>query len=263
MKKVVGLLLAMTLRLMAEESTEFITHTELGYVSTSGNTNTKSGSLDFAGKQTIEKHSLKLDFDYLYGEESGVENNNKLITEINYDYRFAKHFTFNYLAGYKNDKFSGFEYQVYTGPGTKYIAVDNETHKLNFQANILYAKDVHMTKYYNDAQKLDDNETKYPYYPEKGTFETPGSTNEYGSYLIKGDYTWAITEGFKFIQELSYRGDFEDSDIYFVMSKTAVESKINGTFSMGVNYKVDYTNTPPEGNVRTDKTFTASLIIDY
>lgn len=240
----------------------FSSHTELGYISTSGNTNTKAGSLDATAKAKVDKNSLQLDVDYLYGEENGVESKNSLATELNYDYRISKHLALNYLAGYKSDKFSGFDYQFYTGPGVKYIAIENDTHVLNFQVNILYSKDSEMDKFY-DALGA---EVPYPYVdPAKDPLGSTvsGKSSQYTSILLKGDYKWNITDSIKFIQELSYRRDAQESDTYYVNSKTGLLSKINATFSMGVNYKVDYVNSPPAGNEYTDKTLAVTLSIDY
>jgi len=239
-------------------ASEFTTHTELGYVSTSGNTDTKTGAIDFNGKQSWNVHSIVLDVDYLYGEQDGVENNNKLITELNYYYDMTDRFALNYLVGYKDDKFSGFDYQFYTGPGAKYKAIISDAHKLNFQGNILYSQDEGSDKFF-----LAGEETPYPFDPVKGPDKVDGKTDNYSSYLAKMDYTWQMTENFKFYQDLSYRADFEDSDNYFVYSKTGIESKISDMFSLGIHYKIDYINLAPEGNERTDKTFTAALIIDY
>ncbi len=260
MKKIIGLSLLACATLLVAEEIPFTTHTELGYVSTSGNTNTKSASVDFAGKKKWDKHAIKLDIDYIYGEQEDVETNNKLATELNYDYPLTGTLALNYLVGYKNDKFSGFDYQFYTGPGLKYEAVKNDEHTLNLQGNIVYSIDEGSDKLYDSAGV----EIKYPN-PTNiiPTTIVEGRTNEYTSYLLQGDYAWNITKTFKFTQKLTYRSSFESSDNYFVYSKTGVASKINGTFSMGMNYKVDYTNQPPAGNVHTDKKFTASLVIDY
>ena len=259
-KKVLGLSALLWATLSLAEDTGFATHTELGYVSTSGNTNTKSGAVDFVGKQKWENQAIQLDLNYIYGEPEGIETNNKLATEFNYDYTIAGDLAFNYLVGYKNDKFSGFDYQFYTGPGLKYQAVKSDEHTLDLQGNIVYSVDEGSDKFF-DALGA---EIKYPNPTNIIPITTiAGQTNEYASYLLKGDYAWKITETFKFTQKLSYRSSFESSDNYFAYSKTGVVSKINATFSMGMNYKIDYTNQPPAGNVYADKTFTASLIIDY
>jgi len=246
------------------KKTEFITHTELSYVRTQGNTDTTAFSLDFAGKQQIDNFSIKLDLDALYGDEDSIENKNRWVSELNLDYQFAKHFTINYLYGYKDDKFSGYDFQQYTGPGVKYIAVASKVHNLDFQMNILYSQDNEMDKYYTDSNKT--TEIEYPYTGGlDGAYQDPESGNirDYTGYMAKFGYNWQINESLKFLQEASYRGDTDEADNYFVYSKTAIESKIASILSLGVSYKVDYTNAPPAGNVYTDSTFMTSLIIDY
>jgi hypothetical protein len=61
-----------------------------------------------------------------------------------------------------------------------------------------------------------------------------------------------------------YRSEFEDSTNYFAKSKTALESKINSSLSLGVSYTVDYTNNKA-ADVRsyTDRVFLAALIADF
>lgn len=263
MKRSLLVVLFATASLFAAESADnaLKTHTELSYVKTDGNTETTAFALDFAAQKAWDAHKLKLDIDALYGEDSSVETKNKVLGEINYDYQFAEHLAFNYILGYKMDKFSGFDYQLYTGPGLKYIALNSEAHKLNLQANVLYSEDKTMKKYYDAA----GDEIVYPYPDGKGDAVTtdPSVTDDYTGYVIKGDYAWQIMENLKFVQEASYRGDFEESERYFVYSKSGIESKINSMLSLGISYKVDYTNTPPAGNERTDTTFMTSLIIDY
>lgn len=262
MKKIALSLAVLTSLALAEDS-PLTTHTELSYVNTDGNTVTESFALDFMGKKAWGDHSLQFDLDALYGSEDNVENNNKYIAELNYDYRFADNFTVNYIANYKSDKFSGYDYQWFTGPGAKYIALEGKVHNLFLQANILVNEDATMDKFYTADPASGGVETPYPYSPVKGPFKVDGDSRSYGGYIAKVDYSWQITESFKFIQLADYRSDFDNADNYFINSKTALESKISDIFSMGLSYKVSYANLPPEGNERTDKTFLASLIIDY
>jgi len=136
----------------------------------------------------------------------------------------------------------------------------SKKYKLDLQGNVLYNINQEMNKYYDST----GTEVKYPY-PDgtAGLTKVEGTYNDFWGYMLKGNFSWIIVEGFKFIEEASYRGDFENDQNYFVYSKTALESKINSMFSMGVSYKVDYTNLPPKGNERTDTTTMVSLIIDY
>ena len=236
------------------------THTELGYVSTKGNTDTQAFSLDLNAKKEWTKHIATLDLDGQYATDKGVETKNKYLIELQYDYKFTERFSFNYLLGYKSDKFSGFTYQFYTGPGVKYKAIDTKAHQLSLDGNILYAKD----RYDDVWVDASGNQLSYPYDGvTKDHITTAAYTNDYASYRAKGVYTWQILESLKFLQELSFRGSFEKSNNYFIDSKTAFTNKISDIFSAGISYKVDYVNVPAAGKKKTDTTFAFNLIIDY
>ncbi len=238
----------------------FVTHTELGYVETQGNTRTQTFNLDSNVKKGWGKHIYQLDFDAQYASDKNVETKNKYILELNYDYEFTDRFAFNYLVGYKDDKFSGFDYQAYTGPGAKYKAIKTDNHNLSLGANILYAQDDIEDTNYDAAGAI----IVYPNAAGIPTVTTlNGPVNNYASYRAKAVYDWEILNNLNFKQELSYRAEFKDSDNYFVVSKTALNNKISDVFSAGLSYKVDYINQAAVGKEYTDRTFTANIIIDY
>lgn len=217
------------------------THTQLGYISTQGNTRTESFAFATKWNKAWDKHALNWMFDAQYGkaeDSSGVyaTNKNKFFTELGYDYSFSDALAFNYLAGYKHDKFSNFTYQFYTGPGAKYKAIKTDAHNLSLEASILYSLDKFI--------------------------EPPYDTNDYASFQAKGVYTWQITKTLKFDQTASYRVDLSDSDNYFVYSDSALSAKISDIFSAGLGYKVDYVNLPGDKE-HTDRTLLATLSIDY
>ena len=215
---------------------EFKTHTEFGFIKTSGNTNTTTYNLDLNLKKNWDEHAFELSFDSQYADDNGIQTKNKYLTELEYDYKFPNKFSFNYLIGYKQDKFSGYDYQAYTGPGIKYKAIEEEKQNLSLEGNILYSED---------------------------ELENPNSTRRYSSFRTKGVYEFQVFENLKFTQDLSYRSEIEDSKNYFVFSKTAFSSKIYDIFSFSISYKVDYVNTPPKDTGHSDKTLTANLIVDY
>jgi putative salt-induced outer membrane protein len=219
----------------ADKTKEVVTHTELGYIQTNGNTKTKTFNLDAKAERQWEKHIGILTIDGQYGSDQGETTKKKYLIEAEYNYAFTDRLAFSYLAGYKYDEFSGFDYQAYTGPGIKYAAIKQATQNLSVEASALYSED------------------KYA--------ET-GDTNDYASYRLKGEYDLQITDNLKFTQELSVRGSFEESDNYFAFSKTAFTSKLSDIFSAGVSYKLDYVNIPA-ASYKTDETLTFNLIMDY
>ena len=236
-----------------------VTHTELGYIETQGNTETKTFNLEAKATKGWEKHIFHFIFDGQYADDKGIETKNKYFVELEYDYEFTDRFAFAYLVGYKSDKFSAFNYQAYTGPGAKYKAIISKNHNLSIEGNILYSVDEISDIKYDGA----GNVINYPNPNNTPVASTDlGDTDTYSSYRVKGIYGWQILENLKFDQELSYRSSFEDSNKYFVFSKTALSSKISDMFSAGISYKVDYVNEAGTKD-NTDTTLTLNLIMDY
>lgn len=221
---------------LPEEEYLFSARAEVGYISNSGNSNTESFNADAKITNSWDLHSLEIITLMQYGTDNGVENRNKFLSELLYDYKLSKRLSINYLLGYKDDKFSGFDYQFYTGPGAKYITIKTDFHNLTIDGNLLYAKD----KIFGEVDRT------------------------YAAYRLKGIYNMKVLENLKFHQTLSYRSEFSDIENYFFYSKTAFTSKLSDIFSAGISYQVDYTNKPAlAGKNSTDKTFSFNLIADY
>jgi len=236
----------------------FTTHTELGYIKTTGNTDTQTYNIDIKLKKEWEKHILSIHLLKLYGEEDSTENKNKIFTELNYYYKFTDRFAFDYMGAYKEDKFSGFDYQFYTGPGLVYKAIDEKEQTLFVKGNVLYSRDQIEDTY------VDTNGDKVSYpYPSGSINQHNGYADEYTSYKAQLLYTWLFSEKTKFIQDLRYRSQFDEAKNYFVYSKTAFESKLSDIFSASISYQVDYINEAAKGKSSADKTTMFNLIIDY
>ncbi len=266
MKKILTLLTITTALLYAAEpnlveDNKLVTHTQLGYIETQGNTVSKIFNFEGNIKKGWGRHITTLSLDVLYGSEDEIENKNKFLVEFEYDYEITDRFALDYLVGYKEDKFSGFDYQAYTGPGAKYKAIITDNHNLTLDGNILYAQDSKENLYY-------DSLGEQLFYPFANVIRDPsktvnGEVHSYGAYRAKLIYSWQMLENLKFAQDLSYRAAMDDETEYFVESNTAFSSKISDIFSAGISYKVDYINNAADGKEYSDRTFTANLIIDY
>jgi len=238
------------------------THTELGYIETNGNTKTKTFNVDAKAKKAWGKHEGKINFNGQYAEDNGNATKNKYLLELNYNYALSDRLAFDYLVGYKVDKFSSYDYQFYTGPGAQYKVIVTDVHKLTLSGNILYSIDQKANINYADAAK-----TIVVPYPNPTNIPilavTYGKKNDYAAYRFKGVYDYQITKTLKFNQELSIRGQIDDLQNYFGYSKTSLNSKISDIFSAGISYKADYVNQPEIDKEHTDTTLTLNLIIDY
>jgi len=244
---------------------EFITHTELGYINSSGNTNSEIFTTDLKIKKELDKHIFTGVFQGKYSEEENIESANNWLGELQYDYKFSKLFSFNYLYGHKIDKFSSYEYQIYTGPGIKYLAInDSKVHNLNFSLSYLYSADKTNDQYID----INNNTVSYPYVDGDGaditkTKTLSGEKLDYQSARLSLEYRWKISKNLKFTQDATYRQNLDNSDEYFAYSKSTLSTQVVEHISAGFSYKVDYTNEVQDGVERADKTFTANLIIDY
>jgi putative salt-induced outer membrane protein len=245
-------------KVLIKKDSEFITHTELGYITTSGNTQTDTFNIDTKIKKNWDLHAFTLSFLMQYATENDIESKNKFLTELEYDYAFTDRVSFGYLVGYKDDKFSGFDYQLYTGPSAKYKVIKTDAHKLSVEGNILYSVDSIQDSYKDGSGNI----VNYPF-PAGSINQNDGHTDSYASYRFKGTYNWQMLENLKFEQTLSYRSEFADTQNYFVYSKTALSSKLSDIFSAGISYQADYTNKSALGKTGTDKIVTINLIADY
>lgn len=260
-KIVLSVALASSLTLAADvkKYDSLVTHTELGYIETQGNTVTKTFNLDAKAKKGWANHIATLVFDAQYASDTDVQTKNKYLVELAYDYEFTDRFAFSYLTGYKSDKFSGFAYQAYTGPGAKYKAIVSEKHNLSIGANLLYAQDSYEDVY---TDPITGSIISYPA-STVGATKTAGINDQYIAYRLNAAYGWQVLDNLKFDQELSLRGSMEEANDYFIFSKSGLTSKLSNIFSAGLSYKVDYIQSPAAGKKDTDTTFTANLIIDY
>lgn len=264
MKKIVLSLVAVTSLVFGADVTteekQFKAHSELGYLQTSGNTSTKAFNFELDLKKEWTRNILSFELDGQYASDQSVETKNKYTAELEYGYKLSERFSLSYLLGYKSDKFSGFEYQFYTGPGAKYKALVQQDHKLTIEGNVLYSIDQYEDVWVDAL----GNQLNYPYDGVvKDHIIAPAYKDDYASYRLKGVYNWQILETLKFKQELTLRGSMENADKYFVYSKTAIHNKINSIFSAGISYKIDYVNLPADGKKRTDTTLAVNLILDY
>ncbi len=261
-KIVLSALVASSLVMAAEvaDKNQLTTHTELGFIQTEGNTKTETFNLDLDAKKAFNEHLFSFSFDAQYAKSTEIETKNKFVTELGYSYSLTDKLSVTYIISYKEDKFSGFNYQTYTGPGLKYLVYKTKAHKLNIEGSILYSIDGTEDIDYDASGAI----ITYPNQDAITTAKTDyGETQTYASYRVKATYDWEILSNLKFNQELSFRAEIEDSEPFFFYSKTAFSSKISDFFSAGLSYKIDYVNTPPIGKDTTDRTLTANLIMDY
>jgi len=226
----------------APQNQEVVTNVKLGYTQTSGNTDTEEFTAEGKVKKEWNANSLSLALDAQYGNSANVITKNKYFLELEYGYKFTPSLALSLVLGYKNDKFSSYNYQSYIGPGLKYTALKSDLQTLDLEASVLYSKDELQDVY---------------------VASTPDFNDKYGSYKAKFNYELQLLENLKFNQEASYRASFDDAQNYFVFSKSELSTKLSTMFSAGISYKIDYTNLVATGIERRDNTLNAFISAEY
>ena len=213
-----------------EKESPWKTTAGLGYVNTSGNTNTETLIFKFDTAYEIEKWKHEGHFDTLNASTDDIStaDRKRLTAQTNYKFRPRDYFYGNF--SYEDDKFSGFEYQakVSIGYGRKLLTLDN--HKLDAEIGPGYRN------FKPDNQPRDDE----------------------ALLRLAGFYKWKISDSSDFNQDLI--GDFGELQDEW-RSITGLRTSINKSFSLRLAYEVRYLDVVPIGNDNYDRTTTATL--DY
>ena len=247
MKRFLVIFLALLSILYAEDKID--NKVDLGYTSTSGNTDSKNFAFKEESNYKAGLHEFRFKGAFLYGrseDQSSGEvstDTNQWNYEANYDYFLTDQISFNFLSGGEGDRFATYKYQFYNGPGARWKFIDNDTQKLSVQSNVLYTF---------EKRNAINNDAEY----------IPEDKDNYFAYQLSTEYSYKIFENLTFFQYFSYRTNLEDFNDFGLKSDTKFENKITDMLAFGVNYIVEYTNDT-DAEYKADRTFIASLIIDF
>ncbi len=222
----------------ATEAPHWKVRAELSYTSSSGNTDSET----LAGKLGIKREETRnryyFDGSVFRTENDNDETANKWMVEGRYE-RIIHERLFGFGdAYYIKDKFSGYKYRYGFGPGIGYDFVNTDNQSLKGLFSLVYSHDS-----YSTGSEKSDN---------------------YCAGKVGIKYEWHIMKNLTFKEDAYYHVSFDDSDVYFLNSETAIEVKISDAVSLGLSYIIAYQNAPPSPEIDdTDRIFLTSLIIDF
>ena len=200
----------------------------LGYLSTSGNTETTTYNTKFAVSH--ERDKWKHTFD---GAGNGAEDTDVATAEA-YSLGWKSDYSFNernYLYGllaWNKDRFSGVTEQSRAALGYGRRIFDTPSHTLNLEIGAGY----------RDADLSD-------------------GTTESGSILQGAlDYTWIFSETSGFDQDINVESG---SDNTYIESVSALRANLLGDFGLVLSYTIRHNTDVPAGNEKTDKLTAISL----
>jgi len=201
----------------------------LGYVRTSGNTNTETIKGNAKGVSEYEKWRHSLNFEALNSSDDDVTTAERYFLSGKTDYKFTK---YNYWYGtvsYDDDHFSGYDYRITESVGYGRRLIHEPTLSLDTEIGPGARQ-----------SKTDDGE----------------SDDEF-MMRIAGNLNWKISDTSEFSEELfSEIGE----DVTVSKSVTGLKANINTSLAMKLSYTVKHTSEVPADVKKTDSEFVVTLV---
>ncbi len=205
---------------------------ELGFTSTSGNTDSESLNAKFGIGKKYEKWEHNAKLNVLRSSNSGVDSADSTVFTEKTEYRFAeKTFAFGRIR-YEQDEFSGFEYQSVISIGVGHIFLNAERHKLEASAGAGY-RDFENDLDVKTQEVVFDGQLKYAY---------------------------IISETSTFNQNLFIE---EGSSNTYTKSETFLKLVVVGNLGAKFGYEVKRNSNVPAGTEKTDTITTATLVYSF
>lgn len=214
----------------AEPESPWSGKASLGFLSTSGNTDTTTYKTAF--EIAFEKNRWKHE---LIGGANGAEDTGVSTAESyqaawKTDYNFTERDYVYLLIGWNKDRFSGVVEQLSESVGYGRKVFDTPSHILNLEIGAGH----------RDADLSD-------------------GTSESGAIVRGGlDYTWIFTETSGFSQKLNVESG---SDNTYIESISEFRARLVGDLAMVLSYTIRDNSKVPVGNVNSDKL--SAISIEY
>ena len=218
---------------------------EFGFIFTSGNTETTSGSAGLSAKQELEKWSNDFKFTALYKKDT-VENevDGEIVDEEqtsaqkffasaqgNYKLENPNHRLFGF-ASYEDDRFSSYKYQSTIAAGWNQKVWEDETSSFDYSVGPGYSY----------AKDLNDESVS--------------------GLIIRGavNYKWNISETARFTQTFSTEIGDENTKS---RAESALSAQIAGGLSMKLSLKFDHNTDVAVGVEKLDTETAVTLVYSF
>jgi putative salt-induced outer membrane protein len=211
-----------------EEESPWSGSASLGFLSTSGNTETTSYKTAFGIAYTKNKWTHAFDAAANGADESKTTTAEAYQADWKSSYDFSEH---NYLFGlisWRKDRFSGVNQQLSETLGFGRRVIETPAHVLNAEVGAGHR-----------SSDLSDNTSESSVIGRLGL-----------------DYTWTFTETSNFRQTVSVEAG---SDNTYIESVSAVRASVLGDLGLVLSYTVRHNTDVPIGSQKTDKLTAISL----
>jgi len=205
---------------------------ELGFVSTSGNTETKT--VNAKGKISIEISSWR----YI-SELSALKSSNRISTTTEKyglsgqsDYKFSEYDYFFASLRYEDDRFSGYDYRISEAVGYGRRVIENAKMTLDLELGP------------GARQSKFDSGVRSKEALLRGAFR----------------FAWTISRASKFEEIITVDAG---EDVTITKSVTGLTNQIVGSLAMKISHTVNHTSKVPAGKEKTDSETGVTLVYSF
>jgi putative salt-induced outer membrane protein len=205
---------------------------EIGYVMTSGNTETESLNAKAKAETEREKWRHTINLEALNSSDQSVTTAERYFISGQSDYKMGKKNFFYALVSYEDDRFSGYDYRVTEsiGYGRRVIGEPNLTLDLEIGPGARQSK-----------------------------LETGKTEDE---FLGRGaaKLAWKISETSKFTEDFTTE---VGEDVTVTKSVTGLSAKVNSSLATKLTYTIKNTSDVPPGIEKTDTEVAVTLVYGF
>lgn len=206
---------------------------ELGFTSTSGNTESDTLNTKLSISKSHDKWMHKAAIEILKASTNNVDSADSLVFTEKSEYKFAeKSYAFVSLR-HEDDEFSGYDYQQSLSFGVGHQFIKNDQHTLDASAGLGYRR------LKETISQIEKNEG-----------------------IVKADaaYEYIISEHAKFTEKVLIESGESNTHSE---SETALKMKINGNLSSKISYTIKHNSDVPAGTEKTDKITAVTLVYGF
>jgi len=227
----------------AEKESPWKSTAELGFIRTTGNTETQTTAIKADASYEVDKwrHSVHGEG---YGQQSKIDTGETVVSAERYelsgksDYKFSE---LDYIFGLlklQKDRFSGYVYDHIVSMGYGRKVIKRNTMELDLEIG-----------------------PGSRFYKVEPTTDAPDAGAESEAVLrLSGKYWWAITGNSKFTQDVST--DIGET-ITSSQSVTGIQANINSTLALKFTYTVRHKTNVPTGNKKLDTETAMTLVYTF
>ncbi|MDH5764958.1 MAG: DUF481 domain-containing protein [Gammaproteobacteria bacterium] len=206
---------------------------ELGYTTTSGNTDSETLNTKLSIEKDHDKWRHKAAIEALKASTDNIDSADRFVFTEKTEYLFGEK-TYSFISlRYEDDEFTGFVYQSSASLGIGSRFLETDSHVLDASLGVGFRR----TK---DALTL--------------------FIVEDGIVKFEANYKYIISESAQISEDILVESGEENTHSE---SLTALKTKINGNLSSKISYAVKRNSTVPVGAEKKDTVTTVSLIYSF